>query len=323
MNRNSNGGRGDPVPRTYDKSSGEYRPAARQEHGAAKAGRSDKFQTPQRRADMRRRRRHRALLCFYLFTFVAVIVAAVVLSLTVLFKIDSIQVSGTSRYPAQDIIAAAGIRTGDNLFLANTRQASLNIQKKYPYIGTADVSRRLPAQILITIKEDAVSGALEYQGKYVIVNSAGEALEFTTQLPTNCPSIKGVQISKAELGKTVVYQDSVQQTTLQSLTAALAQNKMQKITTIDMTKTYKIVVVYDNRIQLNLGTGSDMDYKLRFGKSLLDGGKFKENEKGELNLSVASETNMAFFDPDYSVSSSPSQSSASSKKTSSIKGGSG
>ncbi|HEX3039482.1 MAG TPA: hypothetical protein VHP54_04245 [Caproiciproducens sp.] len=92
--RNSGGGRD--TPRVYDKASGEYRPVPRSPNGSAHE-RSARYSSPQRRAENRRRRKHRALLFFYLFTFVTVLTAAVALSLTVLFKIDSIEVQGTSR----------------------------------------------------------------------------------------------------------------------------------------------------------------------------------------------------------------------------------
>lgn len=68
------------------------------------------YATPQLRAETRKKRRRRTLILFYFFMFITVIAAAAALSLTVLFKIDDIQVTGTNRYAAQDIIKASGIR---------------------------------------------------------------------------------------------------------------------------------------------------------------------------------------------------------------------
>jgi cell division protein FtsQ len=305
MSRKPKNGSGDATPRIYDKASGEYRPVSRADSLGAN-GHGSRHSTPQLRAESRKRRRRRALLFFYLFTFVTVITAAVAVSLTVLFKIDSIQVNGTSRYSAEEIINTGGIERGENLFLARTKDAGLKIQQKLPYIRTAKVTRGLPARITISVTEEQVSGALEYNKKYVIVSSSDKVLELADKMPADCPEIKGLKLSKAEVGKNIVYADTSQKTMFQSLTAAISSSKLEKVTKIDVSNSYKIQIVYDNRVTMNLGLPSDFDYKLRFAKSILDAGKIKENEKGNLNLSVAMEDNNAFFDPDYTTNSAAS-----------------
>lgn len=302
MKEKRNSGSSRDTPRVYDKISGEYRPVPRGNNGGAQE-RNARYVTPQRRAENRRRRKHRALLFFYLFTFITVLTAAVALSLTVLFKIDSIEVQGASRYSAEEIIRISGIRKGDNLFLTKTREAGQKIQSSLPYIGAAKVSRNLPAKIRIVVSEDAVSGAVEYNKKYAVVSASGKVLELAGSVPKGCPAIKGLKLSGAEVGKNIVYQDASQQTVFRNLTAAIASSKLGKITAIDLSNSYKIQIVYDGRITMNLGLSSDFDYKLRFAKSILDAGKIKDTERGTLNLSVAVEENNAFFDPDYSVSS--------------------
>lgn len=302
MNRNENNGRAKPVPREYDRASGEYRPVPGNP-GSGGTGQSTRYATPSSRAALRRRRRKRALLCFYLFTFLAVITAAVVLSLTVLFKIESIQVNGTTRYSAEQIIGTAGIQTGENLFLVKTGQAGQKIEQKLPYIASAKVSRRLPAQIVITVQEEKISGAVEFNGKYAVVSASGKVLEIADQISKDWPLLKGVKLSKAEPGKDMVFADSSQESVYENLTAAIVETKFDKITQIDLTQASKIQVVYDNRIVMNLGSVSDFSYKLRFGKCILDG-QIKSDEKGELNLSVVTEANRGYFYPDYSSASS-------------------
>lgn len=303
MNRMEKEGRMPSVPREYDRASGEYRPVPRRSGGGTGPGM--KYASRARRAALRRRRRRRAFLCFYLFTFLAVVTAAVVLSLTVLFKIETIQVEGTSRYSSQQIISAAKITTGENLFLAKTGQAALNIEQKLPYLDSVSVSRRIPARIVITVQEANPAGAVSYGGKYAVIDANGKVLELAAQQPKSCAVIKGIKLSKAEPGKTVTFADSSQKSVYESLTSAIEETKFEKITEMDFTQSYKIQIVYDNRIVMNLGSASDFVYKLRFAKCILDQKGIKANEKGSLNLSVVSEDNKAFFLPDYS-SSSPS-----------------
>lgn len=302
MKKKRESGGGDAVPRVYDKSSGEYRPVSGRE-GRAGGERNDRYATPQRRAQIRKRRRHRALLLFYFFTFITVITAAIALSLTVLFKIDTIQVSGTSRYSAAEIINISGIQKGENLFLAKTKEAGVKLQQKLPYIRTAKVGRRFPAQIIITVSEEPVSGALKYNNKYAVIGTSGKVLELADKMPENCPSIQGLKLSKVEIGKSIAYTDTTQQTAFQDVTTAIAGSKLEKVTGIDLSAPYKIQIVYDKRITMNLGLASDLNYKLRFAKSILDAGNFKSDEKGVLDLSVAADNEHAYFDPDYAANS--------------------
>lgn len=320
MTRNENNGHRKTVPREYDRASGEYRPVPGRTDGRG-AGQHARYATRAGRAALRRRRRKRALLCFYLFTFFAVVTAAVVLSLTVLFKIESIQVNGTSRYSAEQIIGASGIKTGENLFLAKTGQAARSIEQKLPYLAFASVSRKIPAQIVITVQEAKPAGAMEYEGKYVVLATDGKVMELDDRIPENCPSIKGVKLSGAEPGKAIVFADSTQKSVYESLVSAITQTGFEKITQIDLTQSYKIQITYDNRIVMNLGSGSDFIYKLRFGKTILDQQGIKQDERGVLNLSIVTENNRGYFYPDYSAGSSASSSAPSAAGTASSSAG--
>lgn len=268
----------------------------------------------------RAKKRRRRLMMFYAFVFLMVIAAAVALSLTVLFKIDTIEVSGSTRYSAQEIINASGIEKGTNLFLTNTSQAGAAVEKKLPYIGTVTVSRVLPAKISITVHSAEISGAVAYNGGYVLVSSEGKVLEQVNTLPNNCQAVIGLELSSAPLGGKIVCKNEATKAIYEELVSVLEKNKLDKITKIDISNTYRILVEYDKRITMNLGLASSIDYKIRFAKSIFDSKKIADNEKGILNLSVAEQDNKVYFDPDETISSSASSSGAGSAGPSSSSG---
>ncbi|HEX3037424.1 MAG TPA: FtsQ-type POTRA domain-containing protein [Oscillospiraceae bacterium] len=270
-------------------------------------------QPPQHRpsgASSRAKKRHRGLMIFYVFTFLMVIVAAVVLSLTVLFKIDTIEVNGTTRYTPQEIISASGIEKGKNLFLTNTSQAGAAIKKKLPYIGTVTVSRGLPAKILITVKSAELSGAVQYNGGYVLISKDGKVLEQVNTLPNDCAAIIGLELASAQTGTSIACKSEAEKALYEELVSVLETNKMDKITKIDISNSYRILVEYDKRITMNLGLASGMDYKIRFAKTVLP--QLESNAKGVLNLSVAEEDDRVYFNPNDSTSSTASSSAAAS-----------
>ncbi len=283
-----------------DRNGGNRQPEPRREQGRQRS----------RAAREKARRRRRTLLIFYMLTILTVVTAAVALSLTVLFQIDEIQVTGTSRYSKEEIVKACTVKTGENLFLADTGQAARVIEQKLPYIGSAKVSRRLPAKIVVAVTEAKVSGAVQYGDGYVVVAADGKALEKTDALPQGCPAILGLKLSSAEPGKKIAYEDENAKKIFNDLAATLEKNGLTQINTIDLTDQFRILVEYDGRITINLGLPSDFDYKIRFAKTILEREDMQES-KGVLNLTNTVEDDRAYFDENAVISSSqPEPSSA-------------
>lgn len=107
----------------------------------------------------RRRRKSRGrfgplfkLLC------VLTVVVAVTMGATVFFQVETVAVSGNSRYTQEEVAAASGIQTGDNLFHMNKNQVARQIRETLPYIGEVSIQRSLPSTIVISVTEwDAVA----------------------------------------------------------------------------------------------------------------------------------------------------------------------
>ncbi len=274
--------------RVYDRLSGEYRPAPANARYAAAL-----------RAENRERHRRQKLRFFYFFTFLLVIGAAAVLSLTVLFKIDTVRVTGTSRYAQDQIIAASGIRKGDNLFLTKTKEAGQRVLSQLPYVGSVKVSRALPATIEITVGAEAPCGAVPFGGKYAVLGSELKVLELAGSLPSGCALVKGIELQKAQPGAKAVLKNSSQADAFQNTVAVLAKDQLAGITQMDFTSLSKIQLTYQSRVVIDIGLPDNLDYKIRYAKNLFDTGKIKSTEKGTLNLSVAPENDTAYFDPDY------------------------
>jgi cell division protein FtsQ len=275
-------------------SRGNIRPALRPEEISAHAA---------SRALKRKKHRRRVLAVFYLCLFLAVLGTAAALSLHVLFRITEISVTGTSRYTEQQIIAASGIKTGDNLFLVATKDDAQAIRRRLPYIGSVKVTRKFPTSVQIAVQSANVLGAAACGNSYVILGSDGTVLETTSSQPENCASFQGLKFKKAQVGYPVEFSDQEQESVFNSVMEAVGTVGLGKITSADFSSTTRIRLVYDGRVTVDLGTPTDLDYKLKFAKELL-ANNIKSTEKGTLNMTTTPDNNRAYFDPDYSPSSS-------------------
>ena len=71
------------------------------------------------------------------------------LSLTVFFKIETAEYVGSEEQMEEEILTAAEVPIGENLFLSNMDDIRDRIEKAYPDIGEIVVKRKLPGTVLI------------------------------------------------------------------------------------------------------------------------------------------------------------------------------
>ena len=257
-------------------------------------------------AAARRRRRRRVMAVFYFFLFLLVLGTALTLSLTVLFRVETIEVQGESRYTAEQILEASGLETGGNLFLTDIDAASEAIEKKLPYIGEADVKRVLPSEIEIAVSEEQVAGAVLDDTQYILVGVSGKVLERVTERPEGYPLVKGMVVQSAVIGTPIVYEDGDSTSVFEKLAQAIDELSLENVTEIDLTDSYSTTVLYDNRILLKLGPPTSFKEKLNTFLTLLEGGNLTDTDRGTLDLSLVVDTDRSYFSEDFSVSSAVS-----------------
>lgn len=106
----------------------------------------------------------------------AAIVIGVVLSLTVFFKISTIEVTGTSQYSKETILNVSGVDTGDNLFLVKKARVADKIGRALPFTGEITVKRSFPNKIVIQVTDSVPSAAVAYEDGYALLNQDQKVL---------------------------------------------------------------------------------------------------------------------------------------------------
>ena len=233
----------------------------------APAGAHGLSREEQRRVWIMRRRRRQRIRRMMLFAFLLFLAASVgiMLSLTVFFKISEITVSGGSKYTAQQIIEACGIKTGANLFTANSEKAKQSIMQKLPYIGSVDIRKRLPSKLEIIIADTAPAAAVSEPGGYTILDAAGKVLEINAGRPEGVPALTGVTFALKEPGKTARFQDEKTLELYMRIISLIKEKKdIRDITGVDLGDPTGLYITYQNRLKLLLGSDSDLDYKFAF-----------------------------------------------------------
>ena len=129
----------------------------------------------------------RKILSIAVTVIIAIIVVAV-LCLTVFFKIDTINISGNSKYTKEQITSSLTITKDKNLFLVDRDSAAAKLKEALPYIHDVEISRKLPSTLNVYVY---ISGATL---KSVVYSHTpfSPSLSSATPGPSNSP--KGVWI---------------------------------------------------------------------------------------------------------------------------------
>lgn len=206
----------------------------------------------------------RKLLYIILITLAAASVL-IVLSLTVLFKIDTITITGNEKYSVSEISAVLPIEKEKNLFLADTDGAAEKLEANLPYIYNADIKRKFPSTIIVNITETQTLYSIKNKDKtYTLLDDNFKVLEASAaKNPENSIEIKKAALVSANAGMTAEFSNEQMKKDLSALTLEIKNMNIEdKITSIYSTDINNNYIVYDGRIIYKLGTTENLENKI-------------------------------------------------------------
>ena len=222
-------------------------------------------------------------LLVQLLTVTAVVVA-LVMGLSVFFKVENVVVHGAEVYSPWAIREASGISQGDNLLTFSRARANGQIQAKLPYVNKSRIGIKLPDTVNIYIEETSVAYAIQSEdGIWWLMNSDGRLVEQIDSGSANKHTkVLGVTISGPVVNEQAMATENVPDQTdamgeiipvtvtgaqrlravLSILNALEANDIVGDAATVDVTTISAIELWYGTRYQVNLGDSENMDYKI-------------------------------------------------------------
>lgn len=238
---------------------------------------------------------------------VGAIVLALVLAMSVFFRVEHIQVSGMDQYTAWDISLASGIHQGDSLFSLELPAAAAKI-KELNYVKDVRIGIRLPNMVIIDITEVRVTYAIKGQGdEWWLVDSSGRIIEKAeNDAQESCTKILGVHLQDPKVGDRAVALETstpgvdeegntipVTVTAAQRLSAALdiadyLEGKpnpfLGVVASIDVNDLGNIQFWYGQQYQVKLGDESQLSYKISLVKGAIEELSKESHNSGVLEV---------------------------------------
>ena len=227
-----------------------------------------------------------------------VICAALAFGMSVFFRVSNIEVSGEKRYSESEIVAASGLKSGENLMLVDRAAVGERISQKLLYIGGGTVSRRLPDTVVITVDESSTFAAVETDsGTWIVDRNCRVIDKRSAQKQADSvievSGLKGVKPKKgAEL--VVAEKDEGKLAYLKDLLTAISEAGISAdVSTLSVENTANPEMQYLDRFRVRFGKDENLDSKLAMLAKVIT--NLEETDKGTIDLS---QNKKAQFSPD-------------------------
>lgn len=237
---------------------------------------------------------------------VAAVAAAVFLTMSLFFRVETIAVAGAEKYTPWMIRQAAGVEPGDALLSIGEARVASRIRMNLPYVDEIKVGVRLPGTVEIQITELQVTYSIEDEnGAWWLISADGRAVEqVTLDKALSYTRVEGLAIRTPQPGEqvqampgqiidpdegTAESQDQAdadeQLDALISIMTALEHNRIiGEIALIDVTDVTAIRMEYPQLLTVSLGDGERMDYKIAYLAAAVE--ELADSQSGELDLSL-------------------------------------
>ena len=255
--------------RTQQKRSSQRRTADRRTDYPRQSYSRDEIRSMKTKAREKKRRPKRLIL--YSLGIIALIAVAIIISVSVFFKIGSFAVTGDEIYSHEEIIAATELKTGDNLFTFSKENISAKVEKALPYVESLGIKRSLTGKVTLNVKAASAALAIDNGDEYVILNSSCKVLEEHAQaIDEKVAVISTSPVVSYESGSVVEFEDPENITVLNGICKILSENGIDRISGIDVTDRLNNKLQFDNRIKLKIGSLSSFRENAAFIKATLD-----------------------------------------------------
>ena len=223
---------------------------------------------------------------------VLAVVLALVLGISLFFKVDRVMVCGTEKYTPRDIQVAGGVQEGDNLIGISRAKVSSRILANLPYVKSVRIGIQLPDTINIEVEElEVVYAVQSAEGGWWYIRSDGIVLEKTDAAGAeNTTKLLGFKIADPQFNqKAVAWQEPPEPTEEGETTPPVTVDNGQRLETalsilqyledngmigvassVNVEQLYDLEFWYQDRFRVRLGDSSALAYKIECVKSVIE-----------------------------------------------------
>ena len=230
----------------------------------------------------------------YYFFIALIALGLVICSLTIFFKLNTFEISGSTKYGDEKIISVSGVEYETNIFRINKAEVKAAIEEALPYIKEVEIKRSLPSSLIINVTETKAMAAIPISSGYALIDGESKILEQSLDAK-GLPVLKGAVISGAITpGTYAEYADeNAAELILELITAIDKGGLLSSTDSLDVTKRYDISFVCNGNVKCVIGDSSDLEVKIGMIKVVLE-----KNPQSVKAVIDATDPNKVYYRPE-------------------------
>lgn len=122
------------------------------------------------------------------------------------FTVKTITVKGNQHFTAAQVQKLADLKTGINLFEFRAGKCEEKLEED-PYVAEADIKRKLPSGIEITVKERQEAAVVQIGKQYVLLDRNGIVLQIADKMP-RLTLLSGFTVASASADEQIETKDT-------------------------------------------------------------------------------------------------------------------
>ncbi|MBQ8410284.1 MAG: FtsQ-type POTRA domain-containing protein [Ruminiclostridium sp.] len=232
----------------------------------------------------KRRKRGNFVIYYIMLAIVAFIIFAI-LSVTVLFNAEGIVVEGETVYSDEEIIAASRLKGDENLIRMTTFGIDKRILKELVSLDSAVVTKEFfPPHIKITVTPAEPMVNFYYAGKNYVISHVGRVMQIESSA-ADCMEVIGYQPGdNVVIGDYITAANPEQDDMVREINSCIELAEIEGITKLDISDSLNIILTYEDRVVIYLGSILQLEEKLTIVKELVTN-HITPTEKVSLNVS--------------------------------------
>lgn len=205
-----------------------------------------------------------------LITMLLIAALCIIAMTAPLFNINYINIAQCEHLTDEEILIAASIPKGENIFRTNLKKAKNKIAQN-PYVDKVEVIRKFPDKVIIKIVESVISAYVPSGEKFVGIDKGGKVVEITNE-PEDKIRLEGFKVTDAEPGKKIKFDKENEETLFTVLEKFDSYDITSLISTADVSNAVNITFITKEGLKIILGSEDEMDYKIKLFKSIREQG---------------------------------------------------
>lgn len=221
-------------------------------------------------------------MIYYILFSIILITTFLILSFTVFFNIEDVEIKGETIHKKDELLKIGGIKEGDNLILTNTKKAEQEILKNFNDVDCVTVSKHFPETISIDCHDCVVDFCCEGDDeKFFLVSKNNKIFKLDDEIPENAfiLRVEGMNFNNLEIGSTFELSEE-EEKKFKIIKDTINSEDIDNITKVEINKD-KIYITFEDRITLEIEDIEKANYLMGISKNIVEkiAGKY---EKGKI-----------------------------------------